>query len=320
MIDDRWPVSRRDALKTVLGFGAGLALGPRTLWSDDRRFNAAHALRPLLTKPIPSSGEELPVVGIGTARGAWRSGDDTAQVKEVVADFVRTGGKVIDTAPSYGSAEQVLGTLMTELKNRDRIFVATKVDAGDSGREAALAQFAASKKRLGTDHVDLLQVHNMAGVEEILPVFRELKQAKQIRYLGVTTTRPGQYDLVETVLRQGPIDFLQINYAIDDRQAEKRILPLAKDRGVAVLTAMPFGNGRFFERFSEKPLPDWAKEAGIGSWAQFALKYVVANPAVVCAIPGTSRAKHLVDNLGAAEGKFLDEKTRQRMAAFVDAE
>lgn len=323
-------MTRRDALKRVMALGAGLGAGsvarPEALWAHQGALRAMLPSGKLLTKPIPSSGEEVPVVGIGTARNHWATGN-VEPLREVIREFTRIGGKVIDTAPSYGEAETALGTLITELHNREQLFIATKVDAGEQGRAAIEAQIAQSKQRIQTDRFDLLQVHNLNGVQVVLPLLREMKQAKQIRYYGITTTNPGDYGQVEQLLRDETFDVLQIDYTIyqqgqgswGNRDVEERILPLAKDRGVAVMVAYPFGRGEFLKKFSTEKLPEWAAELGITSWAQFALKYVVSHPAVLCANPGTSNPKHIVDNLGAATGQFLDDAARRRMAAYVDS-
>lgn len=313
-------ISRRTAIRRVLGCGAALAMGSTAALTTDAW--SSHGIRSLdlLSKPIPSSGERLPLVGIGTARryDVASSEAELAPLREVVRQLPGLGGRLIDTAPSYGRAEDVVGQLMAEVGNRDQIFLATKVGQGRAGRAEGLAEIERSKQRLRTDRFDLLQVHNLGGVREMLPVLREMKEAGTIRYLGVTTTSPQQYAELEGLLRNEPMDFVQVDYAIDNREVEDRILPLALDQGVAVLTALPFGRGRVFEAFGEEPVPGWAAELGISTWAQFALKYIISHPAVVSAIPGTATPQYLVDNLGAAQGSLPDEATRRRMAALVD--
>lgn len=275
----------------------------------------------LLTKPIPSSGERLPVVGIGTARrfDVGATAADRAPLLEVLRELPRLGGKIVDTAPSYGTAEVVIGDLVTEIGNRDQLFLSTKVGAGRQGVEAGIAEMQASFKRLRTNRVDLMLIHNMAGVQAMLPVLRDWKAAGKIRYLGMSTSFDRQYDDFAAVMAQEALDFVQVDYAIDNRSAEKRILPLASDRGIAVLTNLPFGRGRVFDVFKGKPIPDWAAALGIQTWAQFALKFVVSNPAVTAAIPGTARPAYLLDNLGAARSPMPDQATRRRMAEFVAA-
>lgn len=313
-------ISRREALRSVLGSGITLTLGSRLLFAEEGGF-AWTQEGELLSKPIPSSGERIPLVGVGTARryDVAASKEELAPLREVLSNLPKLGGKLVDTAPSYGRAEDVLGDLITELKIRDRIFLATKVGAGSKGREAGIKEIEASKKRLKTNRFDLLQVHNLNGVKDMLPVLRDMKQAGDIRYYGVTTTFKKQYPELEELMKKEPMDFLQIDYAIDNRDVEKTILPLAQEKGIAVLTALPFGRGRVFQAFKDKPIPGWAAELGIKSWPQFALKYIISHPAVVSAIPGTATMAYLKDNLGAARGKLPDQATRRKMAALFDA-
>lgn len=306
--------TRRDTLRMTLGIGAAAAMQPYGLF-------AASESADLLTKPIPSSGERLPVIGIGTARryDVAASESDLAPLREVVRHFSRVGGKLIDTAPSYGNAESVVGDLVAQVGNRSQLFLATKVGRGSQGVQAGREELEQSLKRLKVDKVDLMQVHNLAGVNEMLPVVREWKEAGKTRYIGVTTSSKNQYSELERVLRTQRLDFLEVDYAIDNRDVEQTILPLAQERGVAVLAALPFGRGRVFEALGKQPIPKWAQELEIRSWAQFALKYIVSHPAVTVAIPGTAKMQYLTDNLGAARGPMPDVKTRRRMAELVDA-
>ena len=318
MNDRHGLLSRRDALRLSLGAGAALALRPRDLWAmagEDARSSA------LFTKPIPSTGEQLPVIGIGTARryDVAVSDAELAPLGEVVRNFTRLGGRLIDTAPSYGNAEQVVGKLMAQARNRDQIFLATKVGRGGQGLEAGRAEMQQSLERLQVDKVDLMQVHSLQGVGVMLPVLREWKAAGKTRYIGVTTTNKGQYAELERLLRTEAMDFLQVDYAIDNRDVERTILPLAQERGVAVLTALPLGRGRVLGTLARQPLPAWTQEFGIRSWPQFALKYVVSHPAVTAAIPGTAKMEYLTDNLAAAHAPMPDAAARQRMAALVEA-
>ena len=300
-------ITRRTALK--LGAGATVALlVDWPLLAD----------APLLTRAIPSSGEKLPLVGIGTARRYdVTSAEERAPLREVLRELPKLGGKLVDTAPSYGVAESVVGDLVAEIGNRDKLFLATKVGAGRNGVEAGLAEMNASLARLHTNKLDLLQIHNLAGVDEMLPVLRKWKDEGRIRYLGISTSNAKQYEALETIMKREKLDFIQIDYAIDNRAAEERILPLAADRGVAVLTNLPFGRGRVFQAFGDKPVPDWAREIGVATWAQFALKWVVSHPAVTSAIPGTAKLEYLRDNLAASRGPLPDAATRARMATFV---
>jgi aryl-alcohol dehydrogenase-like predicted oxidoreductase len=301
-------ITRRTALQISLGSGAALLCRPL--------FGAES---PLLTKAIPSSGERIPVIGIGTARrfDVGATAEERAALLEVLRELPRLGGRLVDTAPSYGAAESVVGDLVAELGNRDRLFLATKVGAGRSGAEAGVAEMNASLKRLRTTKLDLLQIHNLGGVAEMLPILRKWKDAGRIRYTGISTSSDGQYEELEAIMKREPLDFIQIDYAIDNRAAADRILPLAADRGMAVLTNLPFGRGRVLSAFRDKPIPEWARELGIESWAQFALKYVISHPAVTAAIPGTAKLAYLRDNLGAARGTLPDEATRRKMAALL---
>ena len=306
-------ISRRNILGMALGVGAGFALSPLELWAQE-------ADQSLLTKPIPSTGERLPVIGIGTARryDVAASEAELVPLREVVRNFTRMGGKLIDTAPSYGNAEQVVGNLVAQAKIRDQLFVATKVGRGRESVQAGRAEMQQSLQRLRLDKVDLMQVHNLGGVDEMLPVVREWKEAGKTRYIGVTTSSKNQYAELERLLRTQRMDFIEVDYAIDNRDVEQRILPLAQERGVAVLAALPFGRGRVFDALGKQPVPAWAQELGIRSWPQFALKYIVSHPAVTVAIPGTAKMEYLTDNLGAARGPMPDAAARRRMAALVD--
>lgn len=313
-------ISRRDTLRMALAASAGLALWSRDLWARAAE-REGRKVASLVTKPIPSTGERLPVIGIGTARryDVAASEAELAPLREVVRNFTRLGGKLMDTAPSYGNAEPVLGNLVAQVGNRDQLFLATKVGRGRESVQAGRAELEQSLKRLGVDKVDLMQVHSLGGVDEMLPVLREWKAAGKTRYIGVTTTSKKQYPELERLLRTQPMDFMQVDYGIDNRDVEQRILPLAQERGVAVLVALPFGRGRVFEAFGKQPVPAWAQELEIHTWAQFALKYVVSHPAVTVAIPGTAKMEYLTDNLGAARGPMPDAAARRRMAALVDA-
>ncbi len=276
---------------------------------------ASHMLR----RPIPASGETIPVVGLGT----WRvfdvggSPSERGPLKDVLKSLVELGGRVVDSSPMYGAAESVVGDLASELAITDKLFLATKV--WTSGRDAGVAQMEQSVKRLRAQRLDLIQIHNLLDWRTHLRTLREWKAAGRIRYLGVTHYTASAYDELERVLRAEALDFVQVNYSLGEREAERRILPLARDRGVAVLANRPFAEGDLFQRVRSVPVPPWAVEFDCDSWAQFFLKWILAHPAVTCAIPGTSRPQHLVDNLKAAVGKLPDAATRDRMAAHVRA-
>ena len=303
-------LSRREMCKLGVGLGA-LALLPERLLSAQQA--------PLIQRPIPSTGETIPVVGIGTARryDVGPSADDRAPLKEVLRRFREMGGKVVDTAPSYGTAETVIGELVTELGIRDSLFLATKVDK--RGREDGAAEMEESRKRLRTDKIDLLAVHNLIDLDTQLGTLREWKAAGRIRYLGITTSFERQFDPFLQVMAREKLDFVQVDYALDARKAGDRILPLAADRGMAVMINLPFGRGRLFQAVGKRTLPEWAVEFNCRSWAQFFLKYVVSHPAVTCVIPGTAKVEYLVDNLGAAHGRLPDAKLRRRMENFIDS-
>lgn len=279
------------------------------------------AIGELATRIIPSSGERLPVIGIGTAR-RFDVGEDALQrqpLREVLDAFARMGGRLVDTAPSYGNAERVIGDLVEELGIRDQVFLATKVGAGRDGREAGIAEMTASLERLRVQHLDLVQVHNLAGVDEMLPLVQQWKEDGRVRHVGVSTSFKNQYEDLERVMHRATLDVIQVDYAIDNRDAEHRILPVAQEKGIAVMVNLPFGRGRVFQAFGDRPLPDWVRAWDIDSWAQFALKFVVSHPAVTCAIPGTATMRYLRDNIAAARGRMPDAATRARMAALIDA-
>jgi aryl-alcohol dehydrogenase-like predicted oxidoreductase len=296
--------TRRDILKLGAGAAAGALAAP------------ARSAGELVTHAIPSSGERLPVIGIGTNRYRTGSEAEIAPLRETLKTFVGAGGKVIDTAPMYGSSEVVLGQLISALGIRNELFLATKVYA--SGRESGAEEMNDSFKRLQTDHIDLIQVHNLSDTATQLAAMREGKQAGRYRYVGVTTSQDAQYEDMETVLKSETLDFVQVDYSIDNRTAAERILPLALERRVAVLVNLPFGRARLFSAVRGKPLPGWAAEFECASWAQFFLKYVVSHPAVTVAIPGTRRPEHVLDNLGAARGRLPDAAQRKKMEQFFE--
>ncbi|WP_431769315.1 aldo/keto reductase [Variovorax paradoxus] len=259
------------------------------------------------TRPIPSTQEALPVVGCGTWIGFdQRPGtDEYKRLPGVLDALFAAGGKVIDSSPMYGRSEENTGELLAASKQREnRAFLATKV--WTSGREAGIAQMEQSFARLRTQRMDLMQVHNLVDWKTHLATLRGWKDKGRVRYIGITHYTASAYDEVEAVLRAEKLDFLQINYSIDAREAEQRLLPLAAERGVAVIVNMPFGGGGLLRRLRDKPLPAWAGEIGCTSWAQVLLKFVLSHPAVTCTIPGTSRAEHMADNAAAGAGAFPD--------------
>jgi aryl-alcohol dehydrogenase-like predicted oxidoreductase len=300
--------TRRDFLKVGVGAGAAL-LSPGRLGAQPR---------PRIERPIPSTSEGLPVIGVGTARRweAVTTPAESAPLREVLRQFSERGGKVIDTAPSYGAAEAVVGELVADLGVRGSLFLATKV--GATGRQAGMEQIEASLRRLRTSRIDLIAVHNLRDAPTQLRTLRELKGAGRIRYLGITTSSPRQYPEFERTMRTETLDFVQVDYALDSREAAATILPLAADRGMGVMINLPFGRGRLFQAVQGRALPPWAKDFDCASWAQFFLKYIVSHPAVTCCIPGMAKVEHLLDNLGAAQGRLPDAATRRRMEGFID--
>jgi diketogulonate reductase-like aldo/keto reductase len=279
----------------------------------------AGAATSILERPIPSSGERVPAVGLGTWRvfDVGASAAERAPLKEVLQRFVGLGGRVIDSSPMYGAAESVIGDLASELAITDRLFLATKV--WTSGRDAGLAQIERSLRRLRARHLDLMQIHNLLDWQTQLRTLRDQREAGRLRYLGVTHYTASAYDELERVLRGEPLDFVQVNYSLGEREAERRILPLARERGIAVIVNRPFADGGLFQRVRGQALPVWAADLDCESWAQFFLKWILAHPAVTCTIPGTGRPEHVVDNMKAGIGKLPDDATRARMGARVAA-
>jgi len=303
----RW--SRRDFLGTAIATAGYLGVG-----SPVRAAKAAT----LITKPIPSSGERLPVIGLGTNNYSVDATEELTQRRAVIGRLVSSGCKVVDTAPAYGRSEIVVGQLLESLDARDDVFLATKVTTSDRDGAEGRAMIEASFDRLQTDRIDLLQVHNLTGTATLLPILAEMKEAGRIRYYGVTTSRAEQHTEMFELMGQHPLDFIQIDYSIENGAAAERILPRAAEKGIAVLINMPFGGRRGGNLFGEtrgRELPGWAREIGISSWAQFMLKYVVAHPSVTCAIPGTHRPEHAADNFSAASGILPDAQMRERMRA-----
>jgi aryl-alcohol dehydrogenase-like predicted oxidoreductase len=309
-------LTRREWLALTGAAGVAAALDRRTLWAQGGD---------LITRKIPSSGESLPVVGLGSAATFSQAarGEDVSSLKEVMKELADQGGRVFDTAPSYGASEEVAGRLAGELGLTDKLFWATKVNVaprgGNADRSAAQAQIETSISRLKKPKIDLIQVHNLGDVPTQLGILKELKQQGRIRYLGVTTTFDGQYEQLEDVMKKEPLDFIEIDYSIANRNVEERILPLALERKIGVLVALPFGRAALFPRVTGKPLPELARELGITSWAQYFLKWVIGHPAVTVAIPATSKPANLRDNMGAARGKLPDDATRRKMVEYFDS-
>lgn len=299
---------------------AGAALLPLSAGPLKRRAMAETAQSSgLLRRPIPSSGETLPVIGIGTSRRyeVEPTPEKIAPLREAVQRFVALGGTVIDTAPSYGTAEDVLGLILSQDGLREKVFLCSKV--GTPGREAGAAEIARSFQRMKTSVIDLIAVHNLIDPDANLATLRDLKAQGKIRYLGATVWRDSQLADLEALMTRETLDFIQVNYALDDRSAAARILPLAKERGTAVMVNVPFGRDRLFKAVQGRALPPWAAEFDCASWPQFFLKYVLAHQAVTCPIPGMAKLAYVEDNLGAARGRLPDAAQRTRMEALVDA-
>ncbi len=304
-------LSRRSIIKAGIGFSASFFARPVDVFAQ---------AQPLLQKKIPSSGESIPIIGIGTARRYEEVKSDAEKVplRETIRQFQALGGKVIDSSPSYGTAEAVVGELVDGLKIRDSLFLATKVSLRNVGREEGIKQIEESFKKYRTDKIDLIAVHNLRDTDIQLRTLREMKQAGRIRYVGITTSFDNQYGEFEQTIKKETLDFIQVDYALDNRDAGERIIPLAGDRGMAVMINLPFGRGRLFNAVQGKKLPEWASEFDCQTWAQFFLKYIVSHPAITCAVPGMAQAKYVVDNLGAARGRLPDAATRRKMEQFID--
>jgi aryl-alcohol dehydrogenase-like predicted oxidoreductase len=272
----------------------------------------------LASRTIPHSGERIPVIGLGTANDfqTAQQGDAKANLKKVVDDLLAQGGKLIDTASSYGSAESVLGDLLSD-QDRSKIFLATKLESGS--QKTGAIEFKRSLERLRFSQVDLLQLHNVQDPNQSLAAFRDWKAQGLCRYIGITTTYKNDYDAAEAVLRREKPDFFEVDYSIDNRGAEKRLLPAAADVGAAVLTALPFGRNSVFNLVRGKTVPEWAGEFDATTWPQFFLKFLLGHEAVTAVIPGTTNPAHLADNISAGRGRFPNAAQRQAMIKFFDA-
>ena len=294
-------------MRLLSGFGVVLALDP--VYGQTSK---------IMTRKIPSTGEELPAIGLGTWQ-VFDAGNDAAArapLREVVAGFARAGGKLIDSSPMYGSAESVAGDLVAELGLRDRLFIATKV--WTRGREDGSAQMETSFRRLKVQRMDLMQIHNLLDAGVHTKTLLDWKSRNKIRYLGITHYTSSAYADVEKWLKAEKYDFLQINYSLAERESEMRLLPYCLQNKIAVIANRPFAEGAMFRRVRGKPLPPWAAEIGVASWAQYFLKWIVGHPAVTCVIPGTGRPEHVADNVAAGFGALPDERMRQRMVEYFD--
>ena len=307
-------ITRREAAKLIGATTAGLFLPINASRAQTKSESPA-----MLMRSIPASGEKLPVIGLGT----WKVFDvdltpeNEKELSDVLSLLVKMGARVIDSSPMYGRSEEVIGALATKLALHEKLFLATKV--WTRGKQAGIDSMERSFARLRTKRIDLMQVHNLVDGATQLATMREWKARGRFRYIGITHYDSGAFGEVEKVLRSEKLDFLQINYSIMEREAEQRLLPLAGERGVAVLVNRAFGGGDLFGRVREKPLPDWAAEFDCRSWAQFFLKWIIAHPAVICAIPATNNARHLQDNMEAGSGRLPTTKQRQQMLELVSA-
>ena len=302
--------ARRSLLKGTL-FAVYALSGMR--WQS---LHASAATDIVRTRAIPSSGERIPIVGLGTS-GAFETASDAdlAPQRAVLRTFFEHGGRLVDTAPSYGNAETVVAQLARELKVRDELFIASKVDR--PGEQDGITRMEASQQRLGGRPLDLLQVHNLIDVERQLTTLKRWKEAGRVRYIGITHYRTDAFDRLARLMQTHDLDFVQFNYSVVTPEAERRLLPLAADRGQAVLVNRAYEDGRWFSLIADRPLPDWTRDFDCASWGQFALKYVLAHPAVTCVIPATSKVNHLIDNMGAGTGRLPDAAQRARMRELV---
>lgn len=302
-------IERRRFLRGLAAAGGSVLLGPLAFAQSN----------PVLTRAIPQSGEAIPLVGLGSwitfNVGRDRAGRDNCT--GVMRAFFESGGRLIDSSPMYGSSQEVIGYGLKALGTPAATFSADKVWTGNSGRGPD--QIEESRKAWGVPRFDLLQVHNLVAWDEHLPVLRRMKTAGRLRYVGITTSEGRRHDEFERIMRAEPLDFIQVSYNIVDREVETRILPLARNRGIAVLINRPFQQGALTRRMQRYPLPPWAGEIGCTSWAQLILKFIVSHPAVTCAIPATTSVAHVRENLAAARGRLPDEAMRRRMIAHVES-
>ncbi len=306
----------RFTAKTAALGAAGSILGPAGLALAQTPPPYPAADKPVLRRAIPSSGEMIPVIGTGTAVIYESERSNVPLLTDSLKALIGGGGAVVDTSPTYGIAEKNLGEVMRRTGLRKQIFLATKISI--TGEEAGIRQWEGSLRDMGVDSVDLLQVHNIRDTATHLKTIRRLRDEKKVRYVGITTSFDNAYGEFEKIVNSEKLDFIQIDYALDNRNAEERILPLARERGMAVMVNLPFGRGRLFAKAKGRPLPDFAKEFDCTSWAQFFLKFLLANPAVTVIIPGTDRPEYAVDNLHAARGRIPDAKMRETMIKYWD--
>lgn len=310
-------ITRRDVLK-YSALGGAASLLPAGL------LNAAQKGK-LISRAIPKTGEKLPIVGLGTS-ATFRSlaeSDDVSQLRDVLSTLLDNGGTVVDTAPAYGEAERVTGEIVQSIDAVEKVFWATKVNVagrgGTADADAARAQLENSFKYIGKKPIDLIQVHNLGDLPTQLGILKELREEGRVRYIGTTSTRESRFPDLAAAMRDEPIDFIGVNYAVDDRAAAEQIFPIAEARGIGVLVYVPFGRTRLWQRVGDRAVPEWAQEIGIKSWGQFFIKFAAAHPAVTVVTPATSKPHHMLDNIGAAVGELPDKAMQKRMAEYVDA-
>ncbi len=301
-------ISRREFNKAGLGVATTIALGGTAI--------AGH--HETIKKAIPSTGEIVPIIGLGTNRyGVDTSDAARAPLRASLKRFAELGGTVIDTAPGYRTSETVLGDLIADLGIRDDLYIATKVDRQTAVESAARMEDSFGK--LKTETIDLMQVHNLRGWQEALPLIRDLKQEGRVRYVGITTSNARQYENFEKVMQAEELDFVQLNYSVEQRESARRLMPLAADTGTAVMINRAFGGGRIFEAVGDRPVPDWAKEFDCTSWAQILLKYAMSHPAATVTIPGMTKVHHVEDNMRAGHGRLPDASERRKIEEFYDS-
>jgi aryl-alcohol dehydrogenase-like predicted oxidoreductase len=310
-------ITRRDWLRYTAG-GAVLCLSPALLRAVEQG--------EMIRRAIPSSGEKLPMMGLGSSAtfSSLAGSGDIDALRQVLRTLTDHGGSVFDTAPSYGDSEEVAGEIVNDLGVQETVFWATKVNVaprggGSADPDATRAQIETSFRRIGTATIDLIQVHNLADIPTQLGILKELKEEGRVRYIGTTSTNSDNYDYLAQVMRDEPLDFIGVDYAVDNLASAKTILPLAKERGIAVLVYLPFGRTRLWNRVAGRALPEWAADFDASSWAQFFLKFVAAHPAVTAITPATSKPRHMLDNIGGAIGRLPDQAMQKRMVEYIDA-
>lgn len=311
-------LTRRDYLKYSALAGVTCSLPPALV--------QALETGDIIKRAIPKTGEELPIVGLGssaTFRTVAQS-DDVTALRGVFETLLENGGTVFDTAPGYGASEEVAGRIVRDLKIQGEVFWATKVNVagrggGSANPENARAQIERSFDYVGKDPIDLIQVHNLGDVPTQMAILKEYKEEGRVRYIGATYTGSRRYPDLARVMREEPVDFIGVDYAVDNRESAESILPLAEELGIAVLSYVPFGRTRLWSRVGGIEVPEWAQEFGADSWGKFFIKYAASHPAVTCVTPATSKPNHMLDNIGAAYGELPDAATRKRMEELVDA-